>query len=212
MLSAQEVMAGAAVSCPTCNTVLEVPRPPHPKPPTGNHVGPVEDAGGQPKPEEALAREAPVQFGADKESTRDEMDMTPMVDVTFLLLIFFMVTAAFSMQKSFEVPAPDESQPSTQVKTLEDFEDDPHFVVVRIDAYNTYRVIAADWDREAPSEQELLVQLREAKRGDSQGIVPNRLLVVANGEALHEKVVTVLDAGATVGMEEVKMVTVEEDE
>ena len=41
-----------------------------------------------------------------------EMDMTPMVDVTFLLLIFFMVTAAFAMQKSFHVPTPKSDQPS----------------------------------------------------------------------------------------------------
>jgi serine/threonine protein kinase len=34
----------------------------------------------------------------------DEMDLTPMVDVTFLLLIFFMITASFSMQKSFDFP------------------------------------------------------------------------------------------------------------
>ena len=31
-----------------------------------------------------------------------EMDITPMVDVTFLLLIFFMITASFAMQKSLE--------------------------------------------------------------------------------------------------------------
>ena len=30
----------------------------------------------------------------------DELDMTPMVDVTFLLLIFFMVTASFTRSKS----------------------------------------------------------------------------------------------------------------
>ncbi|HUG70447.1 MAG TPA: biopolymer transporter ExbD [Pirellulaceae bacterium] len=35
-----------------------------------------------------------------------ESDMTPMVDVTFLLLIFFMVTAAFAMQRSMVVPKP----------------------------------------------------------------------------------------------------------
>ena len=32
----------------------------------------------------------------------DELDMTPMVDVTFLLLIFFMVTASFTIQKSLQ--------------------------------------------------------------------------------------------------------------
>jgi hypothetical protein len=38
------------------------------------------------------------------------------------------------------------------------------------------------------------------------------MLVVASGEALHERVVTAIDAGNEVGMEEVQLVTVEEDE
>ena len=40
----------------------------------------------------------------ENSTPRDELDMTPMVDVTFLLLIFFMVTASFSLQKSLPVP------------------------------------------------------------------------------------------------------------
>lgn len=53
----------------------------------------------------------------------EEMDLTPMVDVTFLLLIFFMITASFSVQKQMEgqpattddasavsVPPPDNAQ------------------------------------------------------------------------------------------------------
>lgn len=34
----------------------------------------------------------------------EEMDLTPMVDVTFLLLIFFMITASFSVQKQIASP------------------------------------------------------------------------------------------------------------
>lgn len=53
----------------------------------------------------------------------EEMDLTPMVDVTFLLLIFFMITASFTVQKQMEgspattddaaavaVPPPDNAQ------------------------------------------------------------------------------------------------------
>ena len=58
----------------------------------------------------------------------DDMDMTPMVDVTFLLLIFFMITSAFQMQKSFEVPTPSMDQASTDARTLEDYEEDPDYV------------------------------------------------------------------------------------
>jgi biopolymer transport protein ExbD len=147
-------------------------------------------------------------------SQESEMDMTPMVDVTFLLLIFFMVTASFTMQKSLNIPKPESDEPSTQAQSIQDFQDNPEYVVVRVDAYNTYHISTAAWpdEIEAPSEQELLVKLRQARDGDAQGNIPSKLLVIANIEALHERVVTAIDAGNDVGMNEVQLLTVEEDE
>jgi biopolymer transport protein ExbD len=141
----------------------------------------------------------------------DDMDMTPMVDVTFLLLIFFMITSAFQMQKSFQVPTPRSDQASTNAKTLEDYEEDPDFVTVRIDEYNNFFVAAASWDeeKEAPSVQDLLIRLRLAQNAD--GPRASRLLILANGEADHERVVQAIDAGNEVGLEDVKLVTVEGD-
>jgi biopolymer transport protein ExbD len=137
----------------------------------------------------------------------EEMDMTPMVDVTFLLLIFFMVTAAFSLQKSLEMPAPDPSQPSTQATTLDEIEADPQYVIVRIDQYNTYRIAAAAWDheQEAPTKPDLLDKLRAAQ---ASGPAPlTHMLVMASEEALHERVVAALDAGTAVGMDDVRLIT-----
>ena len=142
-----------------------------------------------------------------KEKTEDaEMDMTPMVDVTFLLLIFFMVTAAFTMQKSFEVPTPKSDQAST---TAQNLEEDNDVIVVRVDEFNTFHVLAPAWDdeREAPSKQDLLVSLREARQSGSV----SKLLVKAHGDAVHEKVIMVMDAGTSVGMDDVKLMTVEDD-
>ena len=151
-------------------------------------------------------------FVKKEKAEQPEMDMTPMVDVTFLLLIFFMVTAAFTMQKSFEIPTPKTDQPSTQTKTIEDFEEDPDYVLVRIDEFNTFYVLASSWDeeRECPGEQDLIVNLRFASRGDD-GTNANKLLVMAHGNASHERVVMAMDAGTAVGMEDVKLVTVEDD-
>ena len=61
-------------------------------------------------------------FRRSEDVERDDLDMTPMVDVTFLLLIFFMVTAAFSLQKSLEVPTPDQQENATESRTLEEIE------------------------------------------------------------------------------------------
>jgi biopolymer transport protein ExbD len=121
-----------------------------------------------------------------------------------------MVTAAFSLQKSIEIPKPNQD-PSTNAQP-DNSEEDPASVTVFVDEFNTYRVVTVDWDVEAPSEQELLRKLREARSGDSGGNVPTKLLVKAHGDSEHGKVVAALDAGTEVGMEQVQLMTVEETE
>jgi biopolymer transport protein ExbD len=176
------------------------------------------DAGPQPTAAVGLVaipnQRKPIIFREERKGQEAEMDMTPMVDVVFQLLIFFMLTASFTMQKSLNVPKPESSEPSTQAKSMEDFRTDPDYVVVRVDAQNTFHVSSGAWEDEieAPSKQELLVRLREARQGDAQGNVPSKMLVLANGEALHEWVVTAIDAGNDVGMDDVQLVTVEDDE
>ena len=151
-----------------------------------------------------------VEFRKVERGGDDELDMTPMVDVTFLLLIFFMVTAAFSLQKSLEVPPPDQKESAQQARTIEEIEEDDDFIIIRIDRDNTVWVN----DSEAPSKQELLVKLREATDGfsgsDSSG--PSSLLVMADPDCLHETVVMALDAGNAVGMESVRLTTSEESD
>lgn len=42
--------------------------------------------------------------GRDRSAPAGELDITPMIDVTFLLLIFFMVTSTMSSQRKVDVP------------------------------------------------------------------------------------------------------------
>ncbi|MCA9230535.1 MAG: biopolymer transporter ExbD [Planctomycetales bacterium] len=147
--------------------------------------------------------------GSDRLRTRDredELDLTPMVDVTFLLLIFFMITAAFALQKSIEVPPVGDEVAAAQ--TVEDLEQDS--VVIRIDGDNVYWIGAPVWEAEQKvlSKQDLLVKLREARGGGDSGTA--RLLVQANGDSRHEYVVAALDAGSGVGMEEIRLMNYED--
>jgi biopolymer transport protein ExbD len=45
------------------------------------------------------------------------IDMTPMVDIAFLLLIFFMVTTVFRLPTAMEMVLPPETAPGEEVKT-----------------------------------------------------------------------------------------------
>jgi biopolymer transport protein ExbD len=150
---------------------------------------------------------------AKRGSMEGEMDLTPMVDVVFQLLIFFMVTASFKMQRSLEQPKPEDNEEQSS-QSLQDLKDNPDYVIVTVDATNTFQVESSAFDdiMECPSEQELLVKLRQAKAGDSQGNIPTKMLVLGNGEALHERVVMALDAGTDVGMEDVQLMLVEGDD
>lgn len=141
----------------------------------------------------------------------NEIDMTPMVDTTFLLLLFFMITAAFSLQRSLPVPTPRPETPSATV-VQRDPSEDADAITVHVDENNTFRVVTADIDVEAPSSHELLIRLREASEGNRAGRKPTKLLVMANVEALHDRVVAAMDAGSQVGMEEVQLMMVEENE
>lgn len=142
----------------------------------------------------------------------DELDMTPMVDVTFLLLIFFMITAAFALQKSLEVPPLQDEEAAAQAETMEKSEDD--MIVVRVDGDNVFWIGAPLWEEEqrAPSPQEMIVRLREARAGRTESRIPGaaRMLVLANGDAVHERVVAAVDAGMAVGMEEIQLTSYEE--
>jgi biopolymer transport protein ExbD len=145
------------------------------------------------------------------EKVETEMDMTPMVDATFQLLIFFMITAAFALQKSKEIPKPKSDEPSSNAVVEED-EEVANAVIVRIDEHNSYLVINADGDEEeAPSVLDLHVKLRRAHDGDSEGRVPTVLRVEAHGEAFHGRVVTAIDAGNDAGFAEVQLASLEEE-
>ncbi len=137
----------------------------------------------------------------------DELDLTPMVDVTFLLLIFFMVTAAFALQKSIEVPPVDDEAAPTQ--TVEDLEKDS--IVIRIDGDNIFWIGAPKWpdEQRVPSVQEMQIKLREA-RDDKDGKGPPKLLVQAHGDSRHGRVVAALDAGSGAGMEQIRLMTYED--
>ncbi|WP_339734420.1 biopolymer transporter ExbD [uncultured Gimesia sp.] len=135
------------------------------------------------------------------DSDFEEMDLTPMVDVTFLLLIFFMITASFSLQKSIQVPPPnpDEDGVSQSLQTLDDFRDES--IIVEID--NNNAIYVDDTRLSNPSE---IVQAILDRR-DQDGKPKRELVLSAHKAARHETVVAVVDAANEVGMQKIRLAT-----
>jgi len=209
LMSASLDMVGGTVVCGNCETPLEVPPPIQKNPPPQT-----ESPQDSPKTDtkNATAREKSVHFRPVARDGEGDLDMTPMVDVTFLLLIFFMVTASFQIQKSLQVPVPKSDLPSAAAQQQENTLDDPDNITVRIDSGNTYFVTCAAWDqeREAPSVTEMYKQVRLARVSDSSQ-PPSTLMVIVHVLAKHERVVSAIDAGAEVGVNSIRLMSTEED-
>ncbi|MCS7468044.1 biopolymer transporter ExbD [Stieleria sp. ICT_E10.1] len=134
----------------------------------------------------------------------EELDMTPMVDVTFLLLIFFMVTAAFSLQKSIEMPRQQTDAPSTTV--VEEEEEDLEMVEVQVDEFGSFLVLATDWQEETPGKQNLITTLKRANESGN----PARLVIKVHELCKLQYLVDAMDAGTIAGFNETQVTQVEE--
>lgn len=158
-----------------------------------------------------LEEETEGGFKAKARMEEAEMDMTPMVDIVFQLLIFFMVTASFSLQKSMEVPKPKDDRPSTSATIEEPV--DVIALTILVDHVGSFRIVSEEGDdeEEVPSEQELIVRLRQKKVEAGPDAVVT-VLVKANGEAPHYRVVMAVDSAATAGFGKVGLQTIEDSE
>lgn len=134
----------------------------------------------------------------------EEIDMTPMVDVTFLLLIFFMVTASFSLQKSIQVPRQTTDLPSTA--PIEEQEDELDPVELEIDEFGGFYVITADFEEETPGKQNLIRTLKRAIGESTEGM---QLKIRVHEMAKLQALVDGMDAGTIAGFAEIQVDQVE---
>jgi biopolymer transport protein ExbD len=185
-LKVQLKYAGRSIRCPKCGAAMRVPVPQ--------------------KPTESAATTVAADF-VRRSKGDDELDMTPMIDCVFLLLIFFLVTSSFALQKAMEIPPPETESPTAQDIQVDPNEDDT--VIIRITKDNTVWVD----DAEAPSQQDVIAQLRTSMEGKGTGSKgAASLIVMASPDSHLEKIVMCLDAGVAVGMESMSLKPLPEDQ
>lgn len=185
---------GRKVKCPQCGTRLEVPLS------VADRLAPPESPAAHDDHAED-GRLFPPKHAEDEEL----IDMTAMVDIVFFLLIFFLVTSLHSLQASIEMPTPDPQDGSSQGRvTVEAMEQNHDYVIARIDKDNTIWIN----DVEASTRQEVIAKLRDAREVQEA----NSLVVMPSPDCHHEFVVMVLDAGASAGIENVRLANLGSDE
>lgn len=126
---------------------------------------------------------------------RDEprIDLTPLIDVVFILLLFFMVTTTFNRQSELKVDLPEASSKAEQqernpVRLVIDA--DGHYFINGREVVNTRG-------------ETLMTVLREAVGED-----PDRPVILqADAKTPHQAVVTAMDAAARLGITRLSIAT-----
>jgi len=120
------------------------------------------------------------------------VDITPLVDVVFLMLIFFMVSTSFKVASSLKLELPS-SHSHEQVTDAKE-------VVVSINASGQFYV-----QDEPVAEAALRKRILNVTKGD-----PNmRVVLRADADARHKHVVHVLDVLRQLGMGKVAIATIQ---
>jgi biopolymer transport protein ExbD len=135
-----------------------------------------------------------VKFGRAKRDTV-EVNLTPLIDVVFLLLIFFMVSTTFTRETRLSVMLPE----ATGVAPVTD----SRMIEVSIAADGTFVV---NGERLTRSDRDTLraVLLPLSQQGTE---VP--FVIIADAQATHQAVVTVMDVAGRLGFANLSIATQE---
>lgn len=123
------------------------------------------------------------------------IEIAPLIDIVFILLIFFVVTSTFIRENALEIDLP--ASHSTVDADVEGA------IEIVISADNEIRV--ADRLIRSPSVDVLERELAVLAFGHDL----ERIIIRADARAHHATVVLVLDAASLLGLTEVSIVTVE---
>lgn len=124
-----------------------------------------------------------------------EINLTPLIDVVFLLLIFFMVSSTFDRHAKLKVQLP-QAEAKVEQKV-----DDP--IVLSIDSKGKYYID----DLQVVNEQLETLKLALQKTvGERTNVT---VLLRADGRTEHQSVVRAMDAAAQLGLTKLSIATVD---
>jgi biopolymer transport protein ExbD len=123
----------------------------------------------------------------------NSINLTPLIDVVFLLLIFFMVTTTFTRETRMLISLPEAEAESivSEQKTVE-------LVVSKDGSYAVDGQSLINRDIKT-----IMAALKDASAGDSD--IP--LVITADAQSTHQAVITAMDAAGRLGFETLNIAT-----
>jgi biopolymer transport protein ExbD len=122
------------------------------------------------------------------------IDIAPLIDVVFILLIFFMVTTTFSHESAVEIQLPEASATPQSGQP-------PQTLTLSIDANGHYFIN----DRALPNNSVEILRLFLEK--EIKNMQQPALIINADAEASHQSVVRAMDAARQVGLTRLSFAT-----
>lgn len=122
-----------------------------------------------------------------------EINITPLIDVVFLLLIFFMVSTTFERESEIRITLPEASEEQAEAK--------PDFILVRIDAQGQ---IYIDDD---PLLNNRVSTIHAALQEQARGVTDLPVIIRADAQVSHQMVIKVMDAARRSGLVNVTFAT-----
>jgi biopolymer transport protein ExbD len=127
-----------------------------------------------------------------KSDDEAEINITPMLDIVFIMLIFFIVTTSFIKEKGLEVSRPSNAPPK-------ELEQKKGPIVLKIDGSSNITLQGRILERKAVQAN---LEREKAEKPNSG------LIVAAHPDAETDALVTILDAAEAVGVASVSVATV----
>jgi biopolymer transport protein ExbD len=131
--------------------------------------------------------------------TQPEVNLTSLIDVVLLLLIFFMVSTSFVKQSQIAISLP-------QADSADVVEEIPDQIDIMITATGTYLVNGRELINSRPE------TIRNALQKVSGGDNTLPLTISADANAKHQQVVTAMDVAGRLGFVRISIATVNEPE
>ena len=126
-----------------------------------------------------------------------EVNLTSLIDVVFLLLIFFMVSTSFVKQSQISIRLPE-----TETPTI--VEDTPQSIEIMITESGTFLINGRELINNRP--ETIRNGLRKVSGGDSS----LALTISADANARHQFVVTAMDVAGRLGFTQINIATVDD--